>query len=502
MAVFSESDRLPSAWEIAESVRAGRITARKVLEVFLDRVHRLNPGLNAIVTLAEDDARVAADAADRRAAQGHFDGPLHGVPFTVKDSIATRGLRTTAGSLLLADHVPAEDAPVVARLRAAGAILMGKTNCPEFALDMHTTNRLFGPTRNPLNLAFTSGGSSGGESAAVAAGLSAFGIGTDFGGSIRWPAHCTGLASLRATPGLIPSTGMLPYPGLREPPGRLPAPNSMSMLGQLHVIAPIARSVTDLRILLQVMAGPDGRDVHTVPVTLGDPARVDLSQLAIAWCDGEGTFPVRSDLVCTVQEAASYLASTGMKVDRRRPPGLEAALSIYSAMRAADGLQDVAELAAGREEKLTPGIQEWLSGNPTRGLTTNSKATVAEYKRAAAQRDALRAQVLTLFESFPLLLLPPAGIPAFEIGPGAGPGPLSFTIEGVSVPRYGILGCCAAVTLLALPAAVVPIGRTHDGLPIGVQVVGRPFADHEVQAVAMALERGFGGQIVQGGFHV
>lgn len=221
-----------SASSIADAIRDRKVSAVEVLDAHLRRIERVNPGLNAIVTLVEERARAAAVSADRMLANGAVMSPIHGVPFTVKDIIATEGIRTTGGTLLLAEHVPARSATAVERLERKGAILLGKSNCPEFALDMHTWNRVFGGTRNPRDDRYTSGGSSGGDSAAVASGCSAFGIGTDYGGSIRWPAHCTGLVSLRPTVGVVPTTGQLPYSSA----GPLPAANSLSVqIGRAHV---------------------------------------------------------------------------------------------------------------------------------------------------------------------------------------------------------------------------------------------------------------------------
>ncbi|MDQ0616100.1 amidase [Arthrobacter globiformis] len=282
-----------SMTEWATALREGRLTATECLELHLERIAQENPRLNAIVTLnpmAADDAA----AADRAAAAGGPLGPLHGVPFTVKDTLATKGLRTTAGSPLLGDYVPEQSATAVRRLQEAGAVLLGKTNCSEFAVATHTSNPLFGDTWNPWDTGLTSGGSTGGDSAAVASGMSAFGLGTDFGGSIRWPAHCTGLASLRPTVGLVPETGLLPYvpPAVGE---SLPAPNSMSALHRLGTVAWLARSVDDLGVLLGVLAGTDGVDPSTRAGTGGRPNRVPgRDQLCLVRGRGHPPRPGRS----------------------------------------------------------------------------------------------------------------------------------------------------------------------------------------------------------------
>lgn len=463
-----------SALELAAAIRSGKTSAREVVELHLERIRQVNPQLNAVVTLCEERARERAAAADRAIAEGREVGPLHGVPMVVKDTLVVAGLRATAGSLLLADFVPERTAPAIARLEQAGAILLGKSNCPEFALDIHTDNRVFGATRNPLDPTRTPGGSSGGDAAAVASGCAALGIGTDYGGSIRFPAACTGLAALRPTVGLVPATGMLPFTS----EGPLPPPNSMSLAGQLHTIAPIARRIADVWAAVTVMAGPDDRDLGTTPVQLGDPATVDVPGLAVAWCGGEGTIPVRPDLIAAVERAATALGRLGADVVEQRPAGFERAEGIYATFRAADGLPDHAALAAGREDQLSGTLAEWFAGLPV--------ATVPEYRRAAAARDALRADVLEGMASRPILLLPVASIPAFV--PSFAPGPRSFHVEGVEIPWISILAPCRVVSLLGLPAAVVRFGTSAEGLPVGVQVVGRPFHDHEVVAVVAALE--------------
>jgi Asp-tRNA(Asn)/Glu-tRNA(Gln) amidotransferase A subunit family amidase len=463
-----------SALAMAAAIRGKSVSAREMLDLHLRRVALMNPDINAIVTLAEEEARAAADAADQAIASGRDLSPLHGVPFTVKDVIVTAGVRTTAGSLVLRDFVPTQTAPAVARLQKAGAILMGKTNCPEFALDLHTSNKLFGDTRNPWDLTCTPGGSSGGDSAAVASGCAGFGIGTDYGGSIRWPAHCTGLVSIRPTPGIVPGTGQIPF----STDSALPPPNSLSVQGQQQLISPIARTVDDLLFLLRAMAGPDGRDVYAFPFTIADPAAVDMASLRCAWFDGEGGTPVRADIVEVVASAARTLEEAGLPVVNRRPTGFESAEAIFAALRSADGVPDHLRVIGDRYADLTESMRSWIDGC--------APATVAEYRQLAAQRDSLRASVLSFMEDWPILLLPVASLPAFKVGTSR------FSVDGAEIARMDVHVHCRAMSLLRLPAAVVPCGTSREGLPIGVQIVGRPFAEHEVLAVAAALERAFG----------
>jgi Asp-tRNA(Asn)/Glu-tRNA(Gln) amidotransferase A subunit family amidase len=464
-----------SMTEWASALREGRLTATECLELHLERIAQENPRLNAIVTLNPLAAEEAA-AADRAAAEGRSLGPLHGVPFTVKDTLATKGLRTTAGSPLLGDYVPEQSATAVRRLQEAGAVLLGKTNCSEFAVETHTRNPLFGDTWNPWDTGLTSGGSTGGDSAAVASGMSAFGLGTDFGGSIRWPAHCTGLTSLRPTVGLVPETGLLPYlpPAAGE---SLPAPNSMSALHRLGTVAWLARSVDDLGVLLGILAGPDGVDPSTVPVPLGGPVE-SLAGISCAWFEDEGTHPVRADLVAAVQKAAEALEGVGVPTTHGRPPGLERAAAAFVALRTAEGMPEVVELAMGREDELGSTLRDSLLGA--------EPSTVADYRKAARERDAIRAQALGFMEQHHILLLPVASVPASD--PRAG----TFNVSGKDIPWAELGSCCRAISILGFPVAVVPCGLSSEGLPIGIQVVGRPYRDREVLAVAAALEREFG----------
>lgn len=460
---------LHPAVTLAAAIRSGQLRASDLLQEHLARIRASAAALNAVVTL-DPKAEQAASQADRVIAEGKPVGPLHGVPFTVKDTIDTAGLRTTAGSPVLADRIPARSATVVQRLQQAGAILIGKTNCSEFAVDIHTSNPLFGDTWNPLNHSRTSGGSSGGEAAAVAAGLSAFGIGTDFGGSIRWPAHCTGICSLRPTIGLVPGTGVLPF-AADNPLG---IPNSGLLLHRLMTAGPMARSVADLKLLLDVLAGPDGLDPVTVPVPIPDPGQVDLATLGIAWCAGEGSVPVAAEVVEVVRAAAQALEPRVNAVAECRPAGLETAATLFAEARDAEGLPEVEMLAQGSENLLSDFIHRYLA-------RTRTRASFEARLALATRRDALRAQIHAAFNDWPILLLPVASVPAPQ--PAA-----SIPVDGTAVPWGQIGSCCRAISILGFPVAVVPYGSDREGLPIGIQIVGRPFHDHEVLAVAGYLE--------------
>lgn len=458
------------ATELVALVRRRELSPLDVVRAHLDRIDEVNPQLGAVVCLRDREA-IEAEA---RCAQRAVAGPLHGLPFTVKDSIATAGVRTTCGSRLLADHVPGTDATAVARMRAAGALLLGKTNCPEFALSMHTDNLLFGPTHNPLRDGVTPGGSSGGEAAAVAAGCSPLGLGTDYGGSLRWPAQCTGIVALRPTAGRVPGTGQLPSISDEEPV----LPNTLRLQGQLQVVGPLARTVGDLELALGVIAGADGSDGLAPPVELELSGTVDPRELRVCWSDGGPEYAVRADVRDVVRDAAAALADLGLDVVEERPAGLERADALFLELRSMDGLDELSVLAGERQDML---------GEQMRGLLEMpSLASVAEMQAANIERDSLRARVVRHFQERPILLWPVAALPAVD------PLAQTYDVDGRSLTLWELGACNRAISLLGLPALAVTCGTSKEGLPVSVQVVGRPFAEHEVIAVGRLLERELG----------
>lgn len=463
-----------SAGELAVLVRQHEVSPLEVVNAHFQRCCEVAT-LNAVVTVRHDGARAEANALEARMRRGDPVGPLAGVPFTVKDVIATSGDRTTCGSLLFAHRVTRTDATAVSRLRAAGAILLGKTNSSEFALHPETTNRVFGPTRNPWDLTRTPGGSSGGESAAVAAGCSAFGIGSDFGGSLRWPAHCTGTVTIRPSLGLVPSTGILPSMSPLDPP----APNTTSFLGRVQVMGPLARSVADLTLLLDIMAGPDGVDSTAVPARWHDQAMRDLTTLKIAWCTSEGTYPVRDDVAAGVHAAARHLASSGFTVEQYCPDAFSGADALYGHLRSLEGLEDIKALVGKRTHELSPHMAE--------AVANASVSTIPDLLRAGVEWDTARARMTAFFESHDLLLMPVASVPAHLLGADEIP------VNGQDLSPWQILACSRVVSLFGLPSVVVPSGCSLEGLPIGIQVVGARFRDATALAVAEILERGLAG---------
>jgi amidase len=455
-----------SAEAIAAAVREGRTCALDVLEQHLERVTEANPHLNALVALRTDEARADAAAVDKAVRAGRAVGPLAGVPFTVKDVVATSDLPTTCGSRLLAGHRTRLDATAVARLRGAGAVLVGKSNCPEFAFGIDTANDLHGRTRNPLG-DLTPGGSSGGESAAVAAGMTALGVGTDFGGSVRWPAQCTGVVGLRPTIGRVPTTGHLP--GITDDEPVAPSPRSVQ--GRFQSIGLLAASVRDVALGLEVMCGPDGVDPFAAPVPLGDPGAVQLSRVEVRHgCELAGA-PVAPAVADAVAWASDVLAVHGARLAGALPPQLGAAVGLYSELRRTDPLDEIRRIAGDRTDELTPMIRGLLAAVPD----------VPEHRlvRLWADRDRLVGELLAWLRGDRLLLLPvSAGLPLRGV-----------EVEGPLDPsQLDLLAPSRAVTLFGLPALSVPCPVASDGRPVSVQVVGPPFREDLVLAAGLVLE--------------
>jgi len=421
------------ARRLAALLAAREVSAVAVLAAHLERIERVNPGLNAIVQLAPD-VMEQARAADDALAAGHAPGPLHGVPFTAKDNLETQGVVTAIGVPERAATVPAADATAVARLRAAGGILLGKTNCPPWGGGLETANPVHGRTVNPWDPARTPGGSSGGEAAAVAAGLSPCGLGTDSGGSLRVPAHFCGVATLKPTAGLVPVTGVLDDEG---PIGALSDPRTQ--------LGPVARTVADLGLLLGVLAGPDGRDAGVAPVPPGDPATVRVEGLRVALhAGGDGGAPT-AETTATVTAAAGALAAAGARVEEATPPG--------------DG------------HALTREV--WRSYRP--GVDS------LEVYRLLRRWDRYRAGLLEWMTTWDAVLTPVYDRPAPPHGATESP-------ELRDAVRW-----TTPWSLAGWPCAVVRCGTSGEGLPIGVQVVAAPWRDHVALAVAARLEAALGG---------
>jgi Asp-tRNA(Asn)/Glu-tRNA(Gln) amidotransferase A subunit family amidase len=447
-----------------ELLGARQISIVELAEAHIRQIERLNPQLNAIVDFDADRVRAQAkrlDAADEPR------GPLHGLPVTVKSSIATAGYRCEIGSLLNKGEVPKEDAVVVARLRAAGALILGTTNCPEFLMAYETANLLHGRTCNPWDLDRSPGGSSGGESAAIAAGLSAAGLGSDSGGSVRQPAHATGICALKPTPGRLPSRGHLP-----------PCVGPFSTLG---AIGPMARSIADVALMFRTLSGQDPDEPGSPPVNYREPSLEELRRNTIGFFEDDGLVPVTPETRSAVNAAAQALRSAGFRVEPWRPTTLELLRKLWWKLFVQCGAMFYAPAIRGKEHRLSPIFDEFLSI-----AAAVPPITATELLDAWAELDLLRSRTLAEMSEHPVLLCPVSSIPAFRHGER------KWTIDGKGVEYLDAMRHTQWFNVLAAPAAVVPVGQSPEGLPIGVQVVARSFHDETALGIAAIVDAAFG----------
>jgi Asp-tRNA(Asn)/Glu-tRNA(Gln) amidotransferase A subunit family amidase len=455
---------LASAARQLELLRARQISVMELADAHIRQIDRLNPALNALVDFDPDRLRAQARRLDSTDAPR---GPLHGLPVTIKSSIATQGYRCEIGSFLHEGEIPSHDAEVVARLRAAGALILGTTNCPELLMAYETANLLHGRTRNPWDLEYSPGGSSGGESAAIAAGLSAAGFGSDSGGSVRVPAHFTGICSLKPTPGRIPGRGHLP-----------PCIGPFSILG---VIGPMARTVADISLLFRTLSARDCLDPLSPPLALRELALNDLRNCTVGFFEDDGLVPVTPETRAAVNAAAQALREAGFRVEPFRPGTLEPLRKLWWKFFVQCGAMFYAPLIAGKEDRLSPIFREFLSI-----ARTQPPLSATDLLNAWAELDILREKTLHEMRGFPVLLCPVASIPAFRHGER------EWIIDGKPVAYLDAVRHTQWFNSLAAPAAVVPVGRSPQGLPIGVQVVARPFEDETALGVAAIVDDAFG----------
>jgi amidase len=448
-----------TATELARMLRAREVSAREVVRAHLDQVERANPGVNAIVTFTAEQAMDSARSADERLAKGEHTGPLHGIPVVHKDTHDTAGVRTTYGSPILQDNVPDRDTLVVARMRQAGAISLGKSNVPEFGAGSHTFNPVFGTTRNPYAPSRSAGGSSGGAAAALATGMVALAEGSDMGGSLRNPASFNNVVGLRPTPGRVPTW---------------PDPAPWAPLG---VAGPLARTVTDTALLLSVLAGPDPRS----PLSLGEPgARFaepmdpDLSNLRVAFApDLSGLIPVDPDVAHVIATVPAVLEQLGCRIEADCP-NLGGADETFRIERA-----HLMELGLGtfldnHPDLLKPSLRE--------NIALGRRLTGPEVGRAGVLRSQLHQRICEFFTRYDALVLPVSQVAPFPIE-------LEYPAEvaGVRMGDYlEWMRSAYLITVTGCPALSVPAGFTPQGLPVGVQIVTAPRAE------ALALRIGLG----------
>ena len=428
--------------KLVEMIQRREVSAVEVVEAHLEQISRLNPALNAIVT-------VAPDALDRaRVAEGD----LCGLPLTIKDTIETAGLRTTSGSRIRADFVPERDAPAVARLKRAGAVIIGKTNAAEMAMDYNADNPLFGRTVHPLDAKLTPGGSSGGEAVAIATHMSLGGLGSDLAGSIRIPAHFCGVCGLKPTTGRVPGEGQFP-----------PSAGPYS-LGA--AIGPMARSVGDLRLLFGVLSNERNFDT-------------DLRKGSrFAWYADDGVVPVTDETAKAVKNAATALTDAGLIGEERVPPHVERGNELWLKLFSRASVVQLRQAYAGREAEGGSFVSWRL-----RTADDTPAPSLDEYISNWMERDRLREELLRWMETTPLIIAPVGATPAYEHDT------LKVTVQGTTMGTFRAFSYAQAFNVFDLPVAVVPVGRANNGLPIGVQIVGRPFAEEMVLAAAEIVEQ-------------
>jgi amidase len=443
-----------TANELARLIAGREVSSREVIDAHLARIEAVNPCLNAVVRVMADEARQAADAADRAVAAGDPLGPLHGVPFTVKENIDVAGTPTTQGIAVLAEAVADRDAPVVARMRAAGAIPIGRTNLPDLGLRVHTDSQLHGRTRNPWDHTRTAGGSSGGEGSALASGMSPIGLGNDIGGSLRNPAHCCGISAIKPTTGVVPHATVVP-------------PVDWGISQQMMLVEGVmARQPSDVRTGFMAVAGQHLRDPLSVPARLVDlePGRT-LTIGVLAEPPGGSTHP---GIAAVVRSAGTALASLGHRVEEAVPPGYERVLRLWQRLLTVDlsVQQELLDLVLGDDGRTFAHFGQEIIGPVPHVEAMLEFAERQSHQRAWAE----------WFERFDILICPVWTQPAFPAG---------FDIESVLTARavFELMRPVLPANYLGTPSAVVPAGFA-DGLPVGVQVMGAAFTDLRCLAVA------------------
>jgi amidase len=450
-----------SASALVRLISNRSVSPVEVMKAQLALIAQLNPKLNAIVTLAPDviEQAIAAEAAVTR---GDSLGPLHGLPVTIKDTIETAGLKTTSGSLMRADYVPASDAPAVRRLKEAGAIVLGKTNAAELAMEYTADNKVFGRTNHPLDASLTPGGSSGGEAAAIASHMSPCGLGTDMAGSIRIPAHFCGVAGLKPTAGQVPGGGQFP-------------PNTGPYaLGSS--IGPMARHVEDLALLFNVLSGNSTR-------------KVESNQLAgqrVAWYTDDTLTPVTNETRLAVETAARVLSEAGLLVAEVRPPGIERGHDLWLKLFSRASVIQIRDVYENNEE-LGGDFVRWRLAR----AAEEKAPALDEYIGWWMERDQLRAKLIEWMKDTPLLIAPVGATPAYAHRTH------KLTVGGKTVNTFRAFSYSQTFNVFDLPSVAVPAGRSAKGLPIGVQIVGRPLAEQTVLAAAAIVQEALSGKFLE-----
>jgi amidase len=450
--------------EMASQIRLHKLSPVELLEAHLRQIEKHNPQINAFVRIFEGEAQAAAKAAEEAQGRDEFKGPLHGVPVTIKDSFDMAGWPTTCGSVFFQDLRAANDSTAVRRFKQAGAIPLGKTNCPEFLSNYETDNFIVGRTNNPWNLARTSGGSSGGESAAISAFCSPGGIGSDGGGSVRVPAHFCGIAGLKPTPGRVSAAGHVPeicHPG-----------------GLLGVAGPMARTAQDVKLLFTVLSGYDSQDPFSAPVPLREPS---LDGLRIGFMEQFYKVPVQAAVRVALHKAAGCARDLGFQVEPFQPTGLERTPNLWWFFFGSLPARFTRELIAGREEKA-----HWTGTEFLNQALEEPDPTAVRVIENLAVRDKVRAAVIRQMDEFPVLMLPACGVVAFEHRQRR------YQTDQKEIGLFEAMMPATPFNFLGFPGMVIPFGVDEQGLPVGIQLVGRPYEDELLLELAVRLEEARG----------
>lgn len=474
-----------SACQLARMIRDRRVSAVELLDAHLDQIRLHNNKLNAICTLDNEQARQRAEQADEALAKGDNWGVLHGIPMTVKDVFETKGLRTTSGHKPLKNHIPQQDATVIARLKAAGAIILGKSNLAELAGDFQSTNSLFPRVNNPWNLDYTAGGSSGGSAAAIVTGLTPLELGNDFGGSMRQPAHFCGVYSLKPTDRRISTRGHIPE-----------VPGMPKCIRQVMTVGCFARSIEDLRLCFSVIAGADPLQPDVPPVPLDTPSGKVLSDLQIAWMDSWNEVPVFSEIKVAIQSAAQILAQSGGNVQRWQPKNLNLT-EIFQVCNQITAFNNVyaqaSDLDTARRalpfmfREATQGERSLRNlSNLSQLFPTLLNPKLKPYFETLTERDRLIVQMDQALAEWDVLIYPVSATPAFTHRPSG----TAIEIDGRQVPYLlASGGYTMPFALTGHPVVVVPIGKTQTGLPIGIQIIGKRWREMELLAITQQIDQ-------------
>jgi aspartyl-tRNA(Asn)/glutamyl-tRNA(Gln) amidotransferase subunit A len=447
------------ATALAALIRTRQLSSREVVQAHLDRISAVNPQINAVVTLIAEDALKGADIADKAVADGAALGPLHGVPFSIKDSLDTAGVLTQRGSKLFAGNIPDWDATAVARFKAAGGIPLMKTNLPEFSFWTESDNLVTGRTNNPWNLERTPGGSSGGESAALAAGMSPIGIGSDVMISLRGPAAFTGISALKATHGRVPYTGHYP-----------------SILSHWWHVGAMARTIGDVALGHSILKGPDGIDGYAIHARDAEPDgdRVAGQPIRVAWVSDAAFGPVDPEITAAVAAAAAQLADLGNEVEEVMLPFVGNAFGALAILVYGEIVPSIKALAAGRESELH------AVGAGTIGL---SDPSFVDFAAAHAQAETLRSAFAGFFRKYDVLLTPVNPMTATPHGAQ------EVVVNGVTVPWTHVMAATSPFNLAGLPALSVPYGFSSENLPIGIQLIANWLDEVTILRLGAMIER-------------